>query len=254
MPVKTITSRDNPDYRSLLALAEDARIRRQQRETLLDGEHLIKEALRAGVQLTRLIVVADTPAEMYRYMPDGLPVLSLPEAMFRKLSPVAAPTGVMAVMPLPVVGPNMGEFVLLLESIQDPGNLGAILRNAAAAGVTDVLLSPGCAEAWSPKALRGGQGGQFRLRVHEGVDLAKWLDAWPGKSYAAALGATHSLYDLELLGRIALVFGNEGQGLSPSLIDRCEAFTIPMAGEIESLNVASSVAITLYERVRQGLQ
>lgn len=254
MPLKIITSRDNPEFRSLLALAGDARTRRQAKETLLDGEHLVNDALRAGIRLKRLIVMADTSAEPYRDMLSGTPVLCLPEALFRKLSPVATPTGVLAVMPLPETSPVVGEFALLLEAIQDPGNLGAILRSAAAAGVSDVLLSPGCAEAWSPKALRGGQGGQFRLRIHEGVDLEGWLDAWAGNAYAAMPGARRSLYDLDLMGRVAIIFGNEGQGLSPALAGRCEAFAIPMAGEIESLNVASSVAITLYERVRQGLR
>jgi TrmH family RNA methyltransferase len=254
MPLKHVSSRDNPEYRALLDLAENARTRRALGATLLDGEHLIDEALRAGILPKRLIVQADANPRMGLERFPDVPTLALPEALFRKLSPVVTPTGIMAEIPVPRAEGAVGEFVLLLDAIQDPGNLGAILRSAAATGVTDVLLSVGCAEAWSPKALRGGQGGQFRLRIQEGVDLGAWLDEWPGKAFAAVPGAPRSLYELDLSGPVAFAFGNEGQGLGTSLRPRCQDFTIPMAGRVESLNVAVSVAVCLYERVRQGLK
>ncbi len=253
MPLKTVTSRDNPDYRGLLALAEDARARREARETLLDGEHLLSEALQAGIRPSRLILRAGTDGAGWLARLPGVPVLELPEPLFHKLSPVATPTGLLSVIPLPDAPGAVGDFVLLLDTVQDPGNLGAILRSAAATGVTDVLLSRGCAEAWSPKALRGGQGGHFHLHVRESVDLGAWLANWSGPAYAAAPGARLSLFDLRLTGQVAFVFGNEGQGIAPDLLARCQGFAIPMAGGVESLNVAASVAVCLYERVRQGL-
>jgi TrmH family RNA methyltransferase len=160
MSLKHVVSRDNPDYRILLALSEDARARRQSRQTLLDGEHLIEEAVRAGSRPLRLIVESgnEKAVRFLDRFPET-PVIELTGTLFRKLSPVTTPTGVMAVIDIPAPTQTLGEFVLLLDTIQDPGNLGAIFRSAAATGVTDVLLSPGCAEAWSPKALRGGQGG-----------------------------------------------------------------------------------------------
>ncbi|MBK6741687.1 MAG: RNA methyltransferase [Hydrogenophilales bacterium] len=255
MSLKHVTSHDNPDYRGVLALADDARARRQSGQTLLDGEHLIEEALKAGIQPLRLILESGTEMALrWHARLATVPALELAPGLFRKLSPVAAPSGVLAVIATPHPGTACGDFVLLLEAIQDPGNLGAILRTAAATGVTDVLLSPGCAEAWSPKALRGGQGGQFRLRVHPGVDLVSWLDTWSGAALAAMPNVPGSLYELDLSGPVAFAFGNEGAGLSPALQARCRTFAIPMAGEVESLNVAASVAVCLYERLRQGLK
>lgn len=254
MSLKQITSRDNPDYKGLLELAEDAGVRRRTGQTLLDGEHLIEEAVRSGIQPLRLILEAGHPASAHwQERLPRVPTLELAPGLFRKLSPVATPSGVLAVIPTPRPEPVTGRFVLLLEAIQDPGNLGAILRTAAATGVSDVLLSPGCADAWSPKALRGGQGGQFRLRLHAGIDLPAWLVDWPGTALAAMPNAERSLYQLDLTGQVAFVFGNEGAGLTAALQARCTTFSIPMAGAVESLNVAASVAVCLYEHLRQGL-
>jgi TrmH family RNA methyltransferase len=252
--MKQITSHENADFKMLMGLAEVPRARRQAGQTLLDGEHLIEEALRTGLQPIRLILESGREASVrwQARLPD-VPMLELAPGLFRRLSPVATPSGVLAVIATPAPTRASGDFILMLEAIQDPGNLGAILRTAAATGVTDVMLSPGCAEAWSPKALRGGQGGQFRLRVHAGVDLFEWLKDWPGGAYAAMPNAVSSLYSLDLAGPVAFAFGNEGAGLSAPLQSRCKAFAIPMAARVESLNVAASVAVCLYERVRQGL-
>lgn len=253
MPVKHIASRDNPLFRELLALADSRQARRDSGRTLLDGAHLLDEALAAGLMPSRLVV--SEGAEAAAGWPDRLPqvpVAVLAPALFNKLSPVATPTGLLAVIdiPRPAAGQAAG-FAMLLEDIQDPGNLGALLRTAAAAGVAAVHLSKGCAEAWSPKALRGGQGGHFRLAIHEGADLVAVAQGFPGRVHAAALRCPASLFRLDLTGATAFAFGNEGAGLSPDLQAACQAFSIPMAGAVESLNVAAAAAVCLFERVRQ---
>lgn len=181
----------------------------------------------------------------------GLPTLSLPANLFAPLSSVKTPTGLLAVIDIPDSGVDSEGFLLLLEDIQDPGNLGAILRVAAAAGGHRVCLSKGCAEAWSPKCLRGGQGAQFQLIIQEGTDLPAEAQAFDGPVYAGLLGAGHSLFDLDLKGRVGFAFGNEGAGLSQALQTACQPFSIPMLGRVESLNVATAAAICLFERVRQ---
>ncbi|MDD4881624.1 MAG: RNA methyltransferase, partial [Gallionellaceae bacterium] len=166
--------------------------------------------------------------------------------------PVSTPTGILSVIDIPKPEPARSDrFAMLLEEIQDPGNLGSLLRSAAAAGVEAVYLSKGCAEAWSPKALRGSQGGHFRLNIHEGADLTETVRMFPGRAYAAALRCGCDLYSLDLTGPSAFAFGNEGAGLSDALLRETTAFSIPMAGEVESLNVAAAAAICLFERVRQ---
>lgn len=259
MSVKWITSRDNPDFRHLSALANDGRTRRTSSETLLDGAHLVEEALSAGLALgTVAVTEASLPA--WRERVGGAPIVVLPETLLRHLSPVATPSGIVASLrlPSPADSARLGDVllgdVLLLEDIQDPGNLGALLRTAAAAGVRRVWLSRGCTEAWSPKALRGGQGAQFRLEIREGLDLAAEVAQWAIPVYAAALDAAQSLYDLNLTqpaAFVAFAFGNEGAGLSADLRAVTTGFRIPMPGGTESLNVAAACAITLFERVRQ---
>jgi RNA methyltransferase, TrmH family len=144
---------------------------------------------------------------------------------------------------------------LMLENIQDPGNLGSMLRTAAAAGVETVYLSNGCTDAWSPKALRGGQGAQFVLSIVENANIVAEINAFNGTTYATTLQG-ESIFEQDLLQATAIVIGNEGQGLSQKTIEACnKQVMIPMAESslagVESLNAAAAAAICLFERKRQ---
>ncbi|MCH8925548.1 MAG: RNA methyltransferase [Proteobacteria bacterium] len=144
------------------------------------------------------------------------------------------------------------RFGVLLESIQDPGNLGSILRSAAVAGVCDAYLSKGCADAWSPKTLRAAMGAHFLLRIYEQSNLVKVVKEFKGKVIATTLKTNKSLYKTHLTGPIAFAFGNEGIGLSDEVRQASsEQVTIPMVEGTESLNVAAAAAICFFERVRQ---
>ena len=124
---------------------------------------------------------------------------------------------------------------MLLEAIQDPGNLGSILRSAAAAGASDVYLSDGCADAWSPKTLRAAMGAHFLLRIHEQSNLPTVAQAFRGKVIATLLKAETSLYQTQLTGPIAFVFGNEGVGLSKLVLQTCsEQISIHRLGDQSS--------------------
>ncbi len=249
---KRISSRVNPEFQQLRALARDGRTRRRTGQLVLEGEHLIESALAAGLPLRRL-VLAESHAgldDWSRRHPQ-VPCLILSESLMRELSSLVTPSGLMAVIDQPLPREAGAAMVLLLEEVQDPGNLGALLRTAAAAGVELACLSPGCAEAWSPKALRGGQGAQFRLAIREGVDLLEFVAAFPGEVWAAAPGNGPSLYELELGLPLAFAFGNEGAGLSGGMLARARPFRIPMATGVESLNVAAAAAVTLFEARRR---
>lgn len=253
--IKHVHSRDNPDYRHWLRLAGDKRARRELGQTVLDGGHLVAAALDAG--LTPLACLLSEGAHaggafapLLGRMP-GVPCLVVPEALFRAAASSVTPTGLLASIALPRPAARSGGFALLLEDIQDPGNLGALIRCAAAAGVNAAYLSPGCAEAWSPKCLRGGQGAHFLLDIHEDQDLPSRVASLPGPVYAAVLGAGRQLYEIDLARPCAFALGNEGAGLSQSLRRACVPFSIPMPGAVESLNVAAAAAVCLFERVRQ---
>jgi TrmH family RNA methyltransferase len=161
----------------------------------------------------------------------------------------------LASRPTPDTGPDADTDAVLLDGIQDPGNLGSILRSAAAAGVNQVLLSADCAQAWAPKTLRAGMGAHFRLALHENADLSTFLAAYRGRAILTAPTSKTDLYSLNLEGPLAWIFGSEGQGVRPSLIEAIERHVrIPMHREIESLNVAASAAICLFEMLRQRKQ
>lgn len=251
--MKSVSSRANDEYRALLALACEARVRRRSRRTVLDGEHLLAEALNAGLRPHRLVYAQSqgARAEHWRARMPDVPALCLADALFAKLTPVDTPSGILAEIDIPDTRGRPTDGAVLIERVQDPGNLGAILRVAAAAGAGTVMLSPGCAEAWSPKCLRGAQGAHFRLDIVEQVVLPDAIAALALPVYAASLGASRELYQLDLRAPAAFLFGNEGAGLSEPLLERTTPFVIPMPGDMESLNVATAAAICLFERVRQ---
>lgn len=261
-PLKALASRDNPSIKRLHALAHSARDRRKLGETVLDGAHLVECALAAGIPVLALAVseaglLRAEHRRLLAALPVEVPRYRLGDALFAHVSPVDSPSGLLATIAMPASAPAAvpDASLIVLDGVQDPGNLGSLLRTAAAAGIGHALLGDGCAHAWSPRALRAGMGAQFALRIEEGCDLLERLEAYPGLCLATALRAdARPLYELDLRCPVAWLFGAEGQGLSPALLaraDRC--VTIPMAVGIESLNVAAAAAVCLFEQRRQNL-
>jgi len=252
---KHIASAANPFYRTLLKLSRSGRERRKQAMTLLDGVHLVEAYLATGAKPLHAIV-----AESARLWPEIAAVLRqlpapivLADGLFESVTDLASPSGLLAVIAIPGAESFAARGLwVLLEDLQDPGNVGSILRSCAAAGVSDVWLSPGCADCWSPKVLRAAMGAHFSLRLHERTDLVQAALRCQGRVVALAPDAMRPIFELDLSGPVALAFGNEGAGLSAAL---CEVATdravIPMPGRAESLNVAAAAAICLFERVRQ---
>lgn len=254
-PTAVIQSAANPQFKRLKKLADSAGTRRASGRSLLDGRHLLDACADAGLPLVLLIVREgsashpDVAACLQRFV--DIPRLNLSPALFDALSPVQTPVGILAEFAIPKTPPEKNQSALLLESIQDPGNLGTILRTAAAAGIEAVYLNTACADAWSPKVLRAAMGAHFLIAVHEDQNLPEIAAAFD-RTLATTLQAETSIYDVDLRSRIAFVFGNEGAGLSKEIVS-CTTLQahIPMPGKIESLNVAAAAAICLFERVRQ---
>ena len=267
--MKAITSRDNPFFKQLIKLEDSARQRRMAGLTLLDGVHLIS-AYNLALGPPKSLIVSESGCENEKIKSllaelgagADVDVVVLSDALFREVSPVKTPTGVMALISIPPAATvpiredgkdeRSEAFCVLLEAVQDPGNLGSILRSAAAAGASDVYLSDGCADAWSPKALRAAMGAHFLLRIHERSDLMEVARKFNGKVIATTLKAKRSLYQTRLTGPIAFVFGNEGMGLSEAVLQATsEQISIPMPGGTESLNAAAAAAVCFFERLRQ---
>jgi len=250
-----VTSRDNPLLVRLRKLARDPAAYRKAGEVWLEGEHLCT-ALQARGQRPAQAVVADSawaqPA--LRALAQWAPrVVVVPDALFDGVSGLESPARIgylLALPATPAIDPAAASVVL--DRVQDAGNVGSILRTAAAFGVGQVLALQGTAALWSPKVLRAGMGAHFGLRLVEGLqldDLARLTVPLVGTSLA-----TDTLLPGAVLPRpCAWVMGHEGQGVAPALLARCAlTVRIPQPGGEESLNVAAAAAVCLYESQRQS--
>jgi TrmH family RNA methyltransferase len=256
--MKLFRSRDNAAFKALKRLATSTRERRKAGLTLLDGAHLIAAFQSAGGVPEQLIVsdarYGDAEIAAVAAATPEAGVLVLGDFLFNELAQVTTPTGMMALVRAPRPGaiPAQPERCVMLDNVQDAGNVGSILRSTTAAGIRTVLLSSGCAFAWSTKVLRAGMGAHFSLDIHENVDLAAVSGSLQARLVCTSSHAGKSLYQADLRGSIAWVFGNEGAGVSKALLNSAaELIYIPLAGNTESLNVAAAAAICLFEQVRQ---
>lgn len=256
--MKLIRSRDNPQVKALVKLATSSRERRETGTTLLEGEHLVQAYRESGGRAETLFASESAMAKPeIRALVENAPAnarLVLADRLVEQISQLASAAGVAAVVRTPKRGhlERPTASCLLLEGVQDPGNLGSILRSAVAAGIGQVFLSPGSVFAWAPKVVRSGIGAHFFLSIFEAVDLAEVVRGFPGRIIAMEPGAESSIFDLDLRGPIAWLLGNEGAGLSGAASRIAHhRVRIPMPGSAESLNVAAAAAICLFEQVRQ---
>lgn len=257
--MKHIASRDNPNFKALRKLSQSGRERRKRGRAVLDGMHLIESYILHFGQPEEVVVSesGSLRSEISRYLTSGRSgnvVSILSDALFDELAIVETPSGILAIVlqPCPAHGPDQGIDTVLLDGIQDPGNLGSILRSAAAAGFRQILLSAECAQAWSPKTLRSAMGAHFQLDIHESCDLVGFLAGYRGQVVLTALNGAVDLYSLALKEPLAWVFGSEGQGVRPEVAATAQLqVRIPMPGATESLNVAAAAAVCLFETVRQ---
>jgi len=249
-----ISSRDNPLLQRLRKLVRDAGAYRNSAEVWLEGEHLCS-ALRARGQRPAQALVAESAWQRpaLRALAGWAPRIALvPDALFDGISVLDSPARIGFVLALPA-SPAIDACApsIVLDRVQDAGNVGSILRSASAFGFSQVLCLQGTALLWSPKVLRAGMGAHFGLQLIEGLkpaDLQALSLPWVGTS----LQATQWLHGAALPQPCAWVFGHEGQGVDPALLARC-ALTVRIAqpGGEESLNVAAAAAVCLHESMRR---
>ena len=254
---QTLRSRDNPRVRAWKKLQRDAHDRRSRRRALLEGVHLVATYIER-VGAPRELIVSDAAranAEIAALAArTARPPLVVSEAVFAAFAGTEHPVGVAAEIDLPdgIADLSRSTHCVLIEGVQDSGNLGAIMRSAAAFGVDSVVVGPGCADAWSPKVLRAAMGGHFFMCVAEVKDLMQVISGFAGLKVCAVPRGGSRLGSIGLAGPVAWIFGSEGAGVSAQLRAQADALAcIPMPGGTESLNVAAAAAICFYERARQ---
>ncbi|WP_153100150.1 TrmH family RNA methyltransferase [Paraburkholderia hayleyella] len=256
--MKAITSRDNPLYKRLKALAGSPQQQRRSPHALLEGLHLASAYLDTVGQPQTCLVTegalrhAETRAIIARI--DDHRIVTLPDALFTQLSNVVQGIGLVLEVskpsaPLPQ---QVTQTCVVLDGVQDAGNVGSILRSAAAAGIGHVFCAPGTAGAWSSKVLRSAMGAHFLLHLYENVDSPMLIERLALPVVITDSHGAAALYDCDLTGPCAWVLGNEGAGVSAVWREAVtQRVTIPQPGGMESLNVAAAAAICLFEQCRQ---
>ena len=252
--VKGIASRDNPLLVRLRKLAGDPAAYRKLGEVWIEGEHLCAAFVQRGGGAAQAVITEEgwqTPA-LRAIASTAVSVVVIPAALMAGLSTLESPAPLG--FALPWIGP--GELdahapSVVLDRLQDAGNVGNILRSASAFGFTQVIAIKGTAALWSPKVLRAGMGAHFALRLIEAAsdELVARLQV---PMLATSSHAARAIHEAPLPWPCAWVMGHEGQGVSPALMQRCaESLRIPQPGGEESLNVAAAAAVCLYESARQ---
>ena len=252
--VKHITSRDNPLLLRLRKLAADPAAYRKLGEVWIEGEHLCSAYVqRGGTAALAVITEGAWQVPALRALAGrAASVVMIPLPLMATLSTLESPAPLGFVLPWAGAGElAFDQPSVVLDRLQDAGNVGNILRSASAFGFTQVIALKGTAALWSPKVLRAGMGAHFALRLIEAVDEAA-LTPLRVQMFATSSHSGRSINETPLPWPCAWVMGHEGQGVSAALLQRCaEALRIPQPGGEESLNVASAAAVCLYESARQ---
>lgn len=243
-----IQSRDNALLKELRRLAQDNTAYRKQGRVWLEGDHLCRAALQRGRQPAMAVFQASCWAATSAQWPDAIgKVVVIDDPLFATISSLESPGHMAFVLPLPpAAAVQPGVPTVVLDGLQDAGNVGAILRSAAAFGFRQVLAIRGTAALWSPKVLRAGMGAHFGLHLVEGLDSAA-VEALQVPLLATSSHQGDFLHQSRLPWPCGWVFGHEGQGVSRALADRAERHVrIVQPGGEESLNVAAAAAICLH--------
>ena len=256
--MKHVTSRDNSLFKQLKALTGSTHQRRKAGQSVLDGIHLAQAYVAALGQPASCVVSerhydhAEVRALLEKIDSDKLVVLA--DALFEQISSVVNGVDLMLVIDTPAghLPASIETDCIILDGLQDAGNVGSILRSAAAAGIPHAFLTKGCAFAWSVKTLRAGMGANFHLNIVEHCTLELLESRLAVPLLATSSHADAAVFDTDLRQPVGWVVGNEGGGVSPEWMAHVSRTVgIPQPGGLESLNVAAATAVCLFEAVRQ---
>lgn len=255
----TIESKDNSLYKETKKLKE----RKNRNKTLkyiIEGFRLIEEAFKANVDVEYIFISSNNEDKINEYLGKYInktKIYGIREDLLKTLSSTEKPQGIVAVVKMKEVEINYdGDFYLLCDKVQDPGNLGTIIRTAHAAGVDGIILSKGTVDIYNDKTIRATMGSLFHVPIimdDENNNKIKSLIDRGFSLLATSLEGDKDFFKEDLSGKIIISVGNEGNGVSKEIYDLCnKKVKIPMPGGAESLNVSIATSIILYEKVRQN--
>lgn len=260
--MQTITSPNNAFIKELKKLNKSNRYCRETGRTIAEGIHLAQELIKRPELIQQIVIRtgAENSPEVQRVLRDlnslSKPVIEVPAAVFNEICPVETSVGLLCVITIPAQDRiKAGEDSVYLDGVQDPGNVGTIVRTAVAAGVKTLITSPDSAWIWSPKVLRAGMGAHFSLRIVCAYPLPEAVEQSGCQVLVADARGGQDLYQTEWGEEPTLwVFGNEGQGVSRLSLDLADkVLLIPIEPAVESLNVAIAASVCLFEQRRRKI-
>ncbi len=252
-----ITSDKNSSVKLVKALLSQARQRKKQGQTVLEGVHLIDAALRSDYPFVQILLAQSAHRhpevqQVLTRLPTYTSVLTLSDTLYEDIRSLGTGIDIMAVINVPAPSLTMIDYdCLILNDVQDSGNVGTLLRTAAAVGIETVLCTSGTAQTWSPKTLRAGMGAQFALTIHEGLSAQSILDCVKVPLLATSSHTETLIYQHDLTSPTAWIMGHEGQGVCDELMQCATPIALPQPNGQESLNVAIAGSLCLYETLRQ---
>lgn len=255
-----IESKENNLFKYTKKLKE-RKNRNKNNQYIIEGFRLIQEAFKAKVNIDYLIVTEDAFERidqfLLHYITEDTKIYKISESLFKELISTEGPQGIIAVINMNSMSlSDNGDFYLLCDKIQDPGNLGTIIRTSHAAGVQGIILTKGTVDIYNEKTIRSTMGSIFYIPIHydnENLTLVKQLKEKGFNIVVTSLDTDKNFFDVDLKGKVLLAVGNEGNGVSSEVFDLANTkVKIPMPGNAESLNVAIAASVIMYEKVRQS--
>ena len=261
--MNVITSKDNDNIKKIKKLKEK-KYRKQEGKYIIEASKLIEEAIKENAKIEQIIVCEDCITEATNsnllYEIAKYDCIYVSEKVFKTLTDVSTPRGMLAVIKKKDNKKEVNyneDMIVILDGVQDPGNMGTILRTIDSAGLSQVIVTKEVVDAYSPKVVRSTMGAIFRVNIIETEDKLKMIKEIKKHKFnvaATSLEASKSIYDVEF-NKIAIVIGNEANGVSQEVLDLADTkMIIPMPGRTESLNASVATGILIYEYVRNHVK
>ena len=256
-----IESKDNNLFKETKKLKE-RKNRAKSSKYIIEGFSLVQEAFKAELNIEYLIATSDGKEKIASYLEgyidEGFKIYEMTNSLFNELISTENPQGILAVVQMNEKPLNLeGNFYLLCDKVQDPGNLGTIIRTAHAVKADGIILTKGTVDIYNEKTIRSTMGSLFYVPVHyddEHMTLVKSLKEKNFKVVVTSLDTDKDFFQENLKGKVLLTVGNEGNGVSNEVYELADTkVKIPMPGNAESLNVAIATSVIMYEKIRQDL-
>ena len=257
---KTIESLDNEKIKLVRKLCTSRKARKENNLFVIEGLRLCYDAVMSNINIHRTFYTQSAYEKFHNKINEIIKVSKesylITESISQKISETSSPQGIFCVAEFRSTDQKRNftsnEKIVILENIQDPSNLGTILRSAEAFGINNIILSHNCVDIYSPKVLRGSMGAIFRIDFISSPDLVSFIKELPMKTYATVPDkSAKKITDIDFSTGAALIIGNEGNGISNELLKSCdEKITIPMNGMAESLNAATAASIAMWEMIK----